>query len=507
MTSRLPMIMKNPSRSYDLLWLSIALLPLIGLSFMLSVPAQDYWWYLRLGRDILTEGAIPLVDTMGYSRAGLPVFYQPWLSGIIFYLIDQAGGATLTFLLRAMLIGSTYAAIWFLMRSQVGARTATILLIILGLASSNNWMIRPQLFAYPLFLLCLFAVYEWQKGNNRFLFFFPLSTFLWVNLHGSFVLPFLLAGAALVLGSNEWNEELTAKGAKGKIILRALGGSKQHRAMLITILAMLIASLLNPHGLGVWQYLVFILNNPSDYLFSVEWRPPTNEGWQMNIFFAWMLVFVPLAAFSKNKLSLLEWILFLGFGWLAFSGIRYVIWFMFLLAIFTAKLVYEWTNAVIDKPIETINPRINTLIASMLFLVPLIFLPGVRDLWWEDAPETYELTTTPLEAVEYLKSHQQLPGPLWNDYAFGSYLEFALPSRLTWMDTRMYSFPQEQWEEYVRVTNADGWQEMFDREGINLLLLSRAGQPNLVKAVTASDVWCEQYRDEYAVIFLRCEVK
>ncbi|MBN8657229.1 MAG: hypothetical protein J0M11_15950 [Anaerolineae bacterium] len=494
--------MKNSSRSYDLLWLSIALLPLIGLSFMLSVPSQDYWWYLRLGKDILEQGAIPLVDTMGYSRAGEPIFYQQWLSGIIFYLVYQAGAAPLTFLLRAVLIGITYGSIWLLMRTHVGARTATILLIILGLATSNNWMIRPQLFAYPLFILCLFAVYEWQKGNNRLLFLFPLSTFLWANLHGSFVLPFLLAGAALVFGSLNGQNQKSLLG-----VLGALGGSKKHQAMFITILAMLVASLLNPHGFGVWQYLVFILNNPSDYLFSVEWRPPTNDGWQMNIFFAWMLTLPVIASFSKQKLTWLEWILFLGFGWLALSGIRYVIWFMFLLAIFTAKLISEWTNTYIDKPIEKINPTINTAIAVMLLLLSLVFMPGVRDSWWEDAPDLYELTTTPVDAVEFLKMREDLPGPLWNDYAFGSYLEFMLPSRPTWMDTRMYSFPQPMWEEYVRVTNGEGWQEMFDREGINLLLLSQAAQPNLIQAVSASPLWCEEYSDEYAVIFSRCEVK
>lgn len=494
--------MKNPSRSYDLLWLSIALLPLIGLSFMLSVPAQDYWWYLRLGKDILEQGAIPLVDTMGYSRAGEPIFYQQWLSGIIFYLVYQAGAAPLTFLLRAVLIGITYGSIWQLMRSYVGARTATILVVILGLATSNNWMIRPQLFAYPLFILCLFAVYEWQKGNNRLLFLFPFSTFLWANLHGSFVLPFLLAGAALVFGALNGQNQKSLLG-----VLGALGGSKKHQAMLITILAMLVASLLNPHGFGVWQYLVFILNNPSDYLFSVEWRPPTNDGWQMNIFFAWMLTLPVIASFSKQKLTWLEWILFLGFGWLALSGIRYVIWFMFLLAIFTAKLISEWTNTYIDKPIEKINPTINTAIAVMLLLLSLVFMPGVRDSWWEGAPDLYELSTTPVDAVEFLKTREDLPGPLWNDYAFGSYLEFHLPTRPTWMDTRMYSFPQPMWEEYVRVTNGEGWQEMFDREGINLLLLSQAAQPNLLQAISTSPLWCEEYSDEYAVIFSRCEVK
>ncbi len=498
-------------RSYDLLWLSIALLPLLGLSFMLTVPAQDYWWYLRLGKDILEHAAIPLVDTMGYSRAGEPIFYQQWLSGIIFYLVYQTGNAPLTFLLRAVLIGITYASIWYMMRSYVGARTATILLILLGLSSSSNWVMRPQLFAYPLFVLCLFSVFEWQKGNNRFLFFFPLSTFLWANLHGSFVLPFLIAGAALVFGSDE--NELTAKTAKDAkknlflSVLGALSGSKKRQGMFVTILAMFVASLLNPHGFGVWQYLVFILNNPSDYLFSVEWRPPTNEGWQMNIFFAWILAFPLVASFSKQKLSWLEWIFVLGFGWLALSGVRYVIWFMFLLAIFTAKFVSEWTSTYIDKPIEKINPRTNIAIAVMLLLLSLVFMPGVRDSWWEGAPELYELSTTPVDAVEFLKTREDLPGPLWNDYAFGSYLEFTLPSRPTWMDTRMYSFPQTMWEEYVRVTNGEGWQKMFDREGINLLLLSQAAQPNLIQAVSESPNWCEEYKDDHAVIFSRCEAK
>jgi hypothetical protein len=71
----------------------------------------------------------------------------------------------------------------------------------------------------------------------------------------------------------------------------------------------------------------------------------------------------------------------------------------------------------------------------------------------------------------------------------------------------MYSFSLEQWQEYVRMANGDGWQEMFDREGINLLLLSQAAQPNLIRAVSTSPTWCEEYRDEYAVIYSRCEAQ
>ncbi len=473
--------MTNSSRSYDFLWLSLALLPLVGLSILFSIPSQDYWWYLRLGQDILKSGAVPLTDTIGFSRAGLPIFYQSWLSAVLFWLVYHFGGATLTYLLRAVLIGLTYGMLWSVIRGVSGPRLATLLVILVGVASANNWVMRPQLFAYPLFVICLWTLCRWQEGQDQFLWLLPLAEFLWANLHGSFVLPFLLAGAPLVFG-------------KGN-----------RRALLITLVAMLMVSLVNPHGIGVWQYLVFILNSPSDYLFSVEWNAPSNVGWQMNLFFGWLLAFAPLAALSPRKLSLFEWVWFLGFGWLALSGIRYGIWFLLILAILTAKLLAEWTNKMLDRPVKKVFPTINIAAASVFLLLSLLFLPGLRESWWKQAPPLYELTTTPIAAVDWLSTHPNLPGPVWNDYAFGSYLAFALPTRPPWIDTRMFSFPPDQWREYVHISSgAPEWQADFDRQKINLLLLSTASQSALIQAVGSSSQWCEQYRDPYAVIFSRC---
>jgi hypothetical protein len=473
--------MDRPSRSYDLLWLSLGLLPLVGFSFMLSIPAQDFWWYLRLGREILEAGAVPLVDTLGYSRAGQPIYYQQWLSGLLFWLVYRLGGIPLTYLLRGASIGLAYGMLWWMMRRSAGPRLASALIVLLGAASSSNWVVRPQLFAYPLFILCLWAVHRWQDGRNRRLFLLPLCTVLWVNLHGSFILPFLLAGSALVFGRGE------------------------RKALALAMGLMLAATCINPYGLGVWKYVAFILNSPSDYLFSVEWSPPRNVGWQLNTFFAWLLAFAPLAAFSKRKLTPLEWAWFLGFGWLALSGIRYGIWFLFLLALYTAQLLADWTNRTIDWPVQRVNAPLNYSLAACLLLAPLAILPGPGRSWWKDAPPLFELSTTPVGAVDWLAGHAALPGPIWNDYAFGSYLEHALPARPTWIDTRMYHYPLAQWEEYVRVSRGEGWREVFDREGVNLLLLSTISQSKLVDAVSASPLWCEGYRDEYAAVFSRCE--
>ncbi len=474
--------MNHSSRSYDFLWLSLALLPLIAISFLLAVQPQDFWWVLRVGQDTVQNGAVPVIDTISLSQYGKPIVYQPWLAGVVFWLIYKLGGISLTFLLRAVLILVTYGLVWIMAREVSNSRLATVLVVVFGLASANNWSVRTQLFAYPLFVLCLWSLFRWQSGNNKYLWVLPLCTFLWANLHGSFILPLILAGTALLFGRGE------------------------RRLMLIAFGIMLLSTLLNPRGFGVWQYFVFMLNSPSDQLFAFEWAPPTNEGWQMNIFFASMLTFGALAAYSPRKLSLMEWVWFIGFGWLALTGLRYVIWFLFIVTILIAALLAGWTK--IETQPSLLRPAINYVTGVFIISLSLIFLPGLRsENLANQFPPIYEMETTPLAATEWLSHHPELHGPLWTEYAFGGYISFALQSRQPWMDSRFNAYPPKQWEEYVQVHRAEKWQEMFDRAGINLLMLSTSSQQKLIGAVSSSDVWCEEYRDDYAVIFSRCEAR
>lgn len=471
----------RPSRSYDFLWLSIALLPLIGIAFLLDIQPQDFWWLMRVGQDTLQSGTVPVTDSISWSQMGQPIIYQPWLAGVILFLTYKLGGISLIFLLRGLLIALTYGMVWKMARDVSNARLATLVVFIIGIASANNWSVRSQLFAYPLFAFCLWSLFLWQNGNKKYLWVLPVVTLLWVNLHGSFVLPFALTGAALIFGDGE------------------------KKSLLITLALMFVTTLLNPHGLGVWSYVSFMLNSPSDQLFAFEWAPPTNAGWQMNIFFAWLLAFAPLAAFSPRKLSKMEWIWFLGIGWLALSGLRYIIWFQLLLVPLTAALLAAWTKR-LDQPQQTF-PALNLGFAVFMLCIPLMFLTGLREKWMGETVPVYEMTTTPLSATTWLVQHPEACSNLWADYAFGGYLSFALQNCHPWMDSRFNAYPPEQWSEYVQVSRAEGWQPMFDREGVNYLMLSTAAQPNLVKAISKSEVWCEEYRDAYAFIFSRCEAK
>ncbi|MEW6094600.1 MAG: hypothetical protein AB1531_11625 [Chloroflexota bacterium] len=509
--------MKSRPDTAPLLWLGLVLAIALAIAFLLPVTPNDYWWYLRLGRDTLAAGAIPQVDTFTFTQTGTPVAYHSWGAAVLFWLVYDLGGLPLTVFLRGLLVAAAYALIWLTARRLGAGRLgAAAVLLLAVLASSNNWSMRPQLLAYPLFALALFILYKWQTGEKHLntkdtkkhegktrsmplvpssrnfvpfvvkffppkqgiVFWLPLISLVWVNLHGSFVMLILLVAAALVFG----------RGDRRPLALAAAG--------------VLLATLVNPRGFGAWTYVVTSLTVPSSQIFSAEWRPPVNDHWQMNLFFFWLLAFPLLAAFSSRKLSRLEWTWFLGFGFLALWGERYVIWFVFILTVLTASLLADWERKYLGDP-KPGSPFLNRTLSLLFLLLTLPLLPGLRDAWWPDAPEATE--ETPVAAAEWLAARPDLPGPLWSEIGFSSYLEFALPERPTWIDTRFEVFPVEQWQAYKDITEANyNWQTLLDETGANLLMVSTLSQPDLLSALDESSAWCELYRGEVAVIYQRC---
>jgi hypothetical protein len=97
-----------------------------------------------------------------------------------------------------------------------------------------------------------------------------------------------------------------------------------------------------------------------------------------------------------------------------------------------------------------------------------------------------------------------LPSSLWSEIGFSSYLEFELPDRLPWMDTRFEAYPVAGWQAYAEVSNASyNWDPLLRGTGARLVMVSVDGQPKLLVALDGSEAWCERYRDEVAVIFER----
>jgi hypothetical protein len=469
---------KQAIRDGSLLYLGLILLVALSIAFLLPVTPEDYWWYLRLGKEILTNGQIARVDTFTWTASGQPIFYHSWASAVIFWLAYHLGGLSLTVLLRGWVIGASFGGLWFIARRLgAGKWSASLAVLAAILAASNNWAVRPQLLVYPLFVGALAVLYCWQGGAKRIVFWLPLLALLWGNLHASFVLLFALMVAALVFGQGE------------------------RKTLALAFVLSLGAIFINPRGAESWRYVAEMLSSSANMQFSAEWGPPVNQGWQMNLFFAWLLSFPVLAVFSPRKLTRLEWVWFFGFGALALWGTRYGIWFVLLLAVLTSQLLTGWEER-LKSPSTQGNLTLNWLLPLIFVLLPLGLLPGIRESWWQQSPA--DTRNTPVEAAAWLQNRPELEGPLLAEMGFASYLEFALPDRPVWIDTRVQLFPVEQWERYVDITYAyEGWEQELDATGANLLMISPVRQPRLAEALKSANGWCKLYSDETALVYSR----
>jgi hypothetical protein len=257
----------------------------------------------------------------------------------------------------------------------------------------------------------------------------------------------------------------------------------------------------------VWD----LVSNTAVQAYSREWQKPSADTWQTQLYFGWHLIWPLGLVLTSRRLTRLEWVWFLGFGWLGLSGLRHIVWDVYMLTLLSARLVGGWTHPWLARlprfPARYTHPLFHAALGVVLAISPLGLLPGIRERWWS-GPAIPVYRNTPVAATQWLAQHPSLPGPLWAELAFSSYLVFALPERPVWIDTRFEVYPPEQWERYLAINRADAdWQRLLDEAGVNMLMLSVTQQPRLVEVVSRSTVWCDVYADDLAQIFARRTVE
>ncbi len=471
---------RNRQTFSGLLLLNLVLAVILIIVFLMPLEPSDYWTYLRIGEEIARTRALPETEFMSFASGGQAGVYSYWLASLLFLGVSQAGGLALTALVTGVCVVTLYAFVWLCLREfKLGPVSAALILLLTALMGSNNWSTRPQVFALPLFGASLYLLVHWLKGQSRTLWFLPVIAVLWTNLHGSFVLLFILMGSALVAG-----------GGKRKILAWVL-------------LACLAATLLNPYGIGIWGNTFAMIGNDAISKFSSEWQPPVNLGWQMNLFFASFLVIILVSACTKQKVKPLWWVWFLGFGWMALSSLRYVLWFSVLVGLLLAQLSEPWLTKTLDrKPILPIR-AFNLALALLLLGSTLAFLPGIRQRWWVQAPENLT-SSTPVEAAAWLRQHPDLPDNVWANWAASIYMSYAVPERKVWMTNRIEDYEEQVLEDNKRLARAAyDWAEILEGYEINTLLLDQEYDERLLEAALLTGEWQPVYQDEKSQILIR----
>ncbi len=467
----------------DQVWLAAALAVVLIRALAWPIIPSDFWWQLAYGRWIVENGSIPAVDYFSYTRAGEPYFDQPWLAQIIMYWIYRIGGAALSLVALAALLGLTYGMLLRLCVRVSGSVRLSAAAVILSLpVAMTNWSMRSQALALPLFVAYMAVLADWrilrrsEPGAGHKLWLLPLLMVAWVNLHGSFVL-----GGVLI--SLVFAGELLAI-----VIGRRVAALGSLKPLVMWGAVTAAAVLLNPSGPGVFRYVLGLVGNPAIQAIVEEWQAPAAGTIVGNVFFAYAALVAVTALFARRRPDSVELMALAVFFWLALGGERHVIWFALISVPFLAKQAESVAGA--GEGVRQGRRRLNLLLVGTMALAVVLVLPPVkRHLFLPAELQGLVSMDTPVETVEFMRADERRPERLFHTETTGSYLMWAAPEQKVFVDARVQLYPLRQLQDFRQLNAGIAPDSLLAAYAIDGLLLDDERQASLLDWAAGSPDW------------------
>jgi len=220
----------------------------------------DLWWHVSSGQALLSGGRLEAHDPYSYSAPGHLRLVHEWLSEVVMAALYNALGAAG---LKLWKFACTAATILFLAAAEDETDAPlTVRITVLAAASLAllpQMQFRPQMFTWVLMAALIAGL---ARDNYRHLA--PLwlcvpGVALWANLHGGFFIG--LVTLAVYTASTAAQDLAAGRGLRRGFTLSA-----------ITVMS-LLATLLNPFGIGTWRIVAHSLSNPMTHKVMADWRP------------------------------------------------------------------------------------------------------------------------------------------------------------------------------------------------------------------------------------------
>jgi len=516
----------------DHVWL-FAAIALIALRPLLTpIPPHDFWWHMATGRLIMQTGTIPTVDQFSYTQAGEPFYNQGWLAQVLMYGIHSLGGVPLLLMVQAAVVVLTYGLLLGLCIRRSGALRLSVgvLLMTTMPLSFDNWNVRPQTYAFPLFVAFLYILTMWRLEGTRKdtashplltghrLWLLPLLMVVWVNLHGSFVLGGALIAMTFV---GEWLRRFIADRREAAAwATRPIGEAEDvlHRPPQPARLPLMplfvwgavtaLALLLNPRGLEVLAYVRDLLSTSAVTSLVTEWAPPTIRDLGGMIFFLFVMFSVAVLTYARRRPDLVDMLFAAAFFWLALGAVRNIVWFgmvmtPLLVVLPAARNPVDESASVKHARFQGL-PAMNWVLIGILSLLLLLGLPWVKPAL-DLPPELGNLLDqdTPVAATTFMRADAQRPERLFHSMSAGSYLIWAAPEQSVFIDPRIELYPMEQWHDYINLSNGENVDALLAKYQIDGLLLHNEQQEALLEHVRADPVWDVRYEDAQSTYLVR----
>ena len=458
-------------------------------SFVSADP--DLWGHIKFGEEIWKNKALSTTDPYSFTAHGDPWTNHEWLAEVTFYLTYQSLGDA-GFLLGKLIIGLFIVALlWKLCSFQKNVVLVTTGILILAIiVISPAFMIRPQVFSLLSFTVFAFLLYLYLQKGKDWLFILPLVMALWVNLHGGFLIGWviLLVGA----GSMTVLHFVTASGNSGRI----------KTLWLWTILTSL-ATFLNPYG---YKLHLFLLNTLSVPRQISEWAPVTLFDLSFLHFKLLALLFLIIVLSRKPKWDETWQIVTVGIT-LAAAVLhrRHMPFFAIMACPYLSgrmsALVEKFTSRH-EKLILT-KSSVNLLALFITLLAGYHIYGGIRPYIATKCRIVVDPSEYPVGAVKFL-SINDVQGNLLLPFDWGEYAIWHLyPACRVSIDGRFRTvYPESVIKDHF-VSNDDpsGWKQLLKNHPADVLLVNQI--PFFQQMIQKKGPWTYVYSDPTSILFLR----
>lgn len=411
-----------------------------GLVAALSLPIDDFWLSLASARAI-AAGADPAHAIDLSWTPILPDAINPqWGAQVVLGLPGSVGGALL---INAALIAGGLGLTAVRIRRRVGSTAVALAMLAAIAVLAPHLLARAQSFSLVLLAAALLLL-DRRPAPRWLPLAFGALVAAWANLHGAFVIGQIAAGAALVT-------EVLAQ--------RRHDPKARPLTVALTLLAALVAPLLNPAGPDLIAYAYAQPGLDLVRSISVEWQPSWPWIPVAALFWIYAALVGASAQVRRRATAPGELLLVVALGILAATGIRLIPWFVLASApllgegIEVALRAARGPGRVVGEVRGALGgPRAGAWVAGVGLIA--VLLQPIRPA----LPESIGRVTpdAPVEMADLLDAElaDDAEESILNEQVWGGYLAYRLGDRVrTAMDGRLEIRDRATWVAYFALMN------------------------------------------------------
>ena len=502
-------------------------------------------WHIRTGQLILATHAVPRVDPFSSSMAGHPWFAWEWLYDVAVGWLERIAGLNGVVLFTAVIISGVFAWTFGLMvRRGTDVLLALILVLLAASASMIHFLARPHVVSW-LFTLLWFWILDSseESGLNNLcardfelnlkgarawkIWLLPLSMLVWVNVHGGFLLGFVLL--AIYWAGTAWRWltlVLTLTEDRFEDVLRKIRAGRRLRLLSFAGILSAAATLVNPYGFHLHIHIYHYLSNRFLMDHIDEFQSPNFHYVAQKCLAGLLLLTLVALAVKRRERSEAGITQGLVVLFAVYSGL-YASRNIPVSALLLILVIGPWLSSALDRLAQsrwiavlgrkaasaTFLERMRKIELSLrghVWPVAAIAISGGiaahgGNLGGRQLMDAhFDSKRFPAAAVNYVME-KELPGPLLSPDYWGGYLIYRLYPRVRIaIDDRHDFYGEDFLKSYLRMVHVEpGWEGFLQQHQVQCVVAPKDSA--LANILGETDGWDARYEDNLAVIFVRAK--